>query len=332
MKVLITGGAGYIGSTVASACLDVDLVPVIIDDLSTGRREFVDDRVFYQGDVQDGPLIDRIFSEHPEIGATIHCAALANVPDSVRDPLRYYRDNVGKSLSLIDHLLRNGCERLIFSSSASIYGASEKLEVDEGSPVQPLSPYARTKATCELMFEDIASASPLRVLSLRYFNPIGADPHLRTGQHLSATSAVLDRMIQAWLNDDVFAITGTDYPTRDGSGMRDYVHVWDLAQAHVLALRQFDEVCTPQERYVAVNLGTNDGTTVKELVAAFNRVVPTPLAVVEVDRRPGDIAGAYASNKKALEVLGWSPRLSLTQGIQDSLEWSEKRKEVLGRV
>jgi len=183
-----------------------------------------------------------------------------------------------------------------------------------------------------LMFEDIASASPLRVLSLRYFNPIGADPHLRTGRPLSATSAVLDRMIQAWLNDDVFAITGTDYPTRDGSGMRDYVHVWDLAQAHVLPLRQFDEVCTPQERYVAVNLGTNDGTTVKELVAAFNRVVPTPLAVVEVDRRPGDIAGAYASNKKALEVLGWSPRLSLTQGIQDSLEWSEKRKEVLGRV
>jgi NAD(P)-dependent dehydrogenase (short-subunit alcohol dehydrogenase family) len=156
VKVLIAGGAGYLGSTVASACLDAGITPVILDNLVTGTRQLAAGRKFYEGDIADGPLVDRIFAEHPDIGVVIHCAALIVVPDSVADPVGYYRANVVTSLEFIAHLLRNGCARLIFSSSAAIYRASEDLTVDEESPVDPQSPYARTKAICEAMFADIA--------------------------------------------------------------------------------------------------------------------------------------------------------------------------------
>ena len=253
MKVLIAGGAGYIGSTVASACFDAGISPVILDSLVTGRREFTAGRTFYAGDIADGPLIDRIFAEHPDIGAVIHCAALIVVPDSVADPVGYYRANVAKSLEFAAHLLRNGCERLIFSSSAAIYRASEDLSVDEDSPIDPQSPYARTKAVCEAMFADIAAAQPLRVLSLRYFNPIGADPKMRTGLQLRWPTHALGKMIQAAGEGVPFVITGTDWPTRDGSGLRDYIHVWDLAAAHVAALTGFDAMPGP---VTVINLGT----------------------------------------------------------------------------
>ena len=195
--MLITGGAGYIGSTVASACSDAGIVPVILDSLVTGRREFTAGRAFYHGDICDGPLVDRIFAEHPDIYAVVHCAALIVVADSVADPVGYYQANVTKSLEFVAHLLRNRCRRLIFSSSASIYKAREDLTVDEDSAIDPQSPYARTKAVCEAMFADIAAAEPLRVLSLRYFNPIGADPKMRTGLQLRRPPHALGKMIQA---------------------------------------------------------------------------------------------------------------------------------------
>src|SRR5437868_3669984 len=223
MKVLIAGGAGYIGSTVGSACLDAGITPVVLDNLVTGRREFAEGRAFYEGDIADGAMIDRIFAEHPDIEAVVHCAALIVVPDSVADPVGYYRANVAKSLEFAAHLLRNGCERLVFSSSAAIYQAREDLIVDEDSPVDPQSPYARTKAMCEAIFADIAAAQPIRVLSLRYFNPIGADPKMRTGLQLRRPTHALGKMIQAAEEGVPFLITGTDYPTADGSGIRDYI-------------------------------------------------------------------------------------------------------------
>ena len=189
MKILITGGAGYIGSTIASACLDAGIVPVILDNLVTGRREFTAGRAVYEGDIADGPLIDRLFAEHPDIDAVIHCAGLIVVPDSVVDPVGYYRANVTKSLDFVAHMLRNGCRRLIFSSSAGIYKARDDLTVDEGSDIDPQSPYTRSKAISEAMFADIAAAEPLHVLSLRYFNPIGADPKMRTGPAVAAANA-----------------------------------------------------------------------------------------------------------------------------------------------
>jgi UDP-glucose 4-epimerase len=327
MKVLITGGAGYIGSTIASACSDARITPVILDSLVTGRREFAAGSAFYQGDMADGPLIDRIFAEHPGIGAVIHCAALVVVPDSVSDPVRYYRANVSGSLELATHLLRNGCGRLIFSSSAAIYRASADLSVDEDSPVDPQSPYARTKAVCEAMLADIAASQPLRVLSLRYFNPIGADPKMRTGLQARHPTHALGKLIQAHEQGVPFQITGTNWPTRDGSGLRDYIHVWDLATAHVAALTRFDVLPGP---VTAINLGSGTGTTVRELVAAFNRVADRPVETREAGPRPGDVAGAYTRVARAGRLLGWRAQYDVTEGIRHSLQWAAIRDQILG--
>ena len=328
MKVLITGGAGYIGSTVASACLDAGIAPVIVDSLVTGRREFARGPELYIGDISDGALLDKIFGEHPDIAAVVHCAALIVVPESVADPLGYYHANVTKSLDLVQHLLRNGCNRLLFSSTGSFYQAGPDGSVDEDSPIAPGSPYSRTKAVCEGMFADIAAGTPLRVISLRYFNPIGADPQLRTGLQARYPTHALGKLIQAHESGESFQITGTDYPTRDGSGIRDYVHVWDLAAAHLGAVTSFDDVLG-QDTSVAVNLGTGTGTTVRELVDAFNSVVPRPVAVVEAPRRPGDVTGAFTRIDRAKRLLNWQPRYSIADGIADSLRWAAVRDSML---
>ena len=242
VKVLIAGGAGYIGSTIASRLLDDGHQPVILDNLVTGRREFTTDRTFYEGDIADGSLIDRIFVDHPDITTIVHCAALVVVPDSVADPLGYYENNVSKGIELCRSLTRNGCTRLVFSSSASIYGPGVDFSVDESSSLAPESPYARTKAMFETVLSDVTAGTNLRTLSLRYFNPIGSDPQLRTGQQAPHPSHVLGKILEAHEDGVPFQVTGVDWPTRDGTGIRDYVHVWDLANAHVAALERFDEV------------------------------------------------------------------------------------------
>src|SRR5690606_24800146 len=225
MKVLVTGGAGYIGSTIASACLDAGIEPVILDNLVAGRREFTEGRHFYEGDIADGELIDRIFADHPEIEATVHCAALIVVPESVTDPLRYWHSNVAKTIALVEHLLRHRCHRLLFSSTAAMYGTGEDFAVDEASPIAPSSPYARTKAAVEAMLRDVSHATELRTLSLRYFNPIGADPQLRTGLQVKRPTHLLGKLIEAAETGGEFTITGVDWPTRDGTGIRDFIHV-----------------------------------------------------------------------------------------------------------
>lgn len=313
----------------ASACLDEGITPVILDSLVRGRREFTDGRIFYEGDISDGALVDRIFSEHPDISTVVHCAALIVVSESVEDPIGYYEANVTKSLSFVGHLRRNGRDRLIFSSSASIYQANDGSPVNEDSPLRPQSPYARTKAVCEGMFADVAAAGQMRVLSLRYFNPIGADPKMRTGLQLKRPSHALGKMIQAHQEGTAFAVTGTGYPTRDGSGIRDYVHVWDLAAAHMAAISRFDSLLTESEPSMVINLGTGSGTTVRELCAAFNQVVGTPLATVDAEPRPGDIAGGYTASDRAQRLLGWTPRLSLEEGIRSSLDWIPVRDAML---
>lgn len=328
MKILIAGGAGFIGSTIALACADAGITPVLLDNLVTGRAEFAKGFDFYEGDIADGALIDKIFTEHPDIEAAIHAAALVVVPESVADPIRYFRVNVTGSLEFAAHLLRNACTRLIFSSSASIYQVSDDLTVSEDSPLDPHSPYARSKAITEAMFADIADATPLRILSLRYFNPIGADPRLRTGLQNPAPSHALGKIIQASSERTVFHVTGTDYPTRDGSGIRDYVHVWDLATAHIAALDKFDEIMTSPS--LVINLGTGTGTTVRELVAAYNRVSDQPVTTADAPARPGDVAGAYTRIDRARRLLGWEPRFGIEDGIRDSLRWVAVRDSLLG--
>ncbi|GEA87140.1 UDP-glucose 4-epimerase GalE [Cellulomonas cellasea] len=328
MDILITGGAGFIGSTIASAALDAGHRPVVLDNLVTGRREFTAGRTFYEGDIADRALVHRVLDENPGIAAVVHCAALIVVPDSVARPLDYYRANVTKALDLVATLVERGVHRLIFSSSASMYRPSEDFSVDESSALAPTSPYARTKMVVEGALEDVAAATDLRVLSLRYFNPIGADPQLRTGLQLAAPSHALGQLVDRHRAGQPFALTGVDYDTRDGSGIRDYVHVWDLALAHVAALERFDEALAG-DRHSVVNLGTGTGTTVKELVAAFEDVTGEHVDVVEHPRRPGDSAGAYTRSDKAREVLGWTAQRSVRDGIADSLAWIERRGSVL---
>jgi UDP-glucose 4-epimerase len=333
MKILVTGGAGYIGSTTCSALLDAGHTPVILDSLVNGRRAFTRGRIFYEGDIADRALLGRIFSEHPDIECAIHFAALIVVPDSVARPYDYYRENVGKSLELFKSLSELGCRKILFSSSASIYAAVEGFMVREDSPHDPLSPYARTKHMMEMVLEDMCRASGMKGIALRYFNPIGADPSMRTGPYDAAPTHVLGKMVDAALGKlDVFRITGTDWPTRDGTGLRDYVHVWDLARAHVLAVEKFDEVFqTAGSGYTAVNLGTGRGVTVRELLSAFEKVYGRNIKTETAPPRPGDVAGAYASADRALALLGWKAELSIGQGIRDALKWTDEvRPKLLG--
>jgi UDP-glucose 4-epimerase len=233
---------------------------------------------------------------------------------------------VAKSLDFIAHLLRNGCRRLVFSSSAAIYRPREDLTVDEDSPIDPGSPYARSKAMCEAMFADIAAARPLRVLSLRYFNPIGADPKMRTGLQLRRPTHALGKMIEAADEGVPFLITGTDYPTPDGTGLRDYIHVWDLAVAHVAALAAFDALPAPA---TVINLGTGAGTTVRELVDAFNQASDRPVEAREAPRRPGDSPGANTRIDRAKRLLGWTPQHDIAEAIRHSLQWAALRDQIL---
>lgn len=323
MKVLITGGAGFIGSTVGSAMADRGIEPVILDNLVTGRRAFAEGRPFYEGDIADGDLVDRVFAEHPDIHAVVHCAALIVVPESVSQPLRYYRENVSKTVALLEHLIRNGCRRLLFSSSASIYAPGEDFTVDEHSAVAPESPYARTKAMIEQILADTCATGALDAISLRYFNPVGADPKMRTGLQIREPSHALGKMITAWEAGETFRVTGVDWPTRDGTGIRDYIHVWDLARAHVEAVRRFDQAvgASEQPHYQVINLGTGDGTTVRELLTAFNSVVGKELASEDAPARPGDVVGAYTRTGRSRELLGWQAELTVADGIRHALEW-----------
>jgi UDP-glucose 4-epimerase len=324
MKALITGGAGYIGSTVATACLEAGIATVILDDLSTGREDYGEDRNLYVGDIADRELLERIAAEHPDIDVVVHCAARIVVPESVADPLGYYDTNVGKTVVLLRHLRDLGLTRIVFSSSAAVYFGDGGEGVDESAALAPSSPYATSKAMVETILADSAMAGDIRAIVLRYFNPIGADPRLRTGLQNPTPSHALGKIMQARAAGEPFTITGTDWGTRDGSGLRDYIHVWDLALAHVAAVQRFNEVATTSDPFQLINIGTGDGVTVRELVAAFERVTKMPMPVVEVERRPGDQAGAYAIVGRAASVLGWKAERSVDDGVRDALAWAEK--------
>lgn len=332
MKVLVTGGAGYIGSTTCKALEQAGHVPVVLDSLLTGPRVFVGDRAFYEGDIADRTLLRRIADEHPDIDATIHMAARIVVPESVEKPYEYYRDNVAKSLELFDELTALGLNRVLFSSSASLYATKDSFEVTEEDPLAPQSPYARTKLMMEQVLQDMAAATDLRAVILRYFNPIGSDPDLETGIYAKEPSHVLGQLVMAARGQkDSFTITGVEHPTRDGTGIRDYVHVWDLARAHVRAVEKFDDVVAAVDApSTIINIGTGQGVTVRELIASFERVFGQAVPTTEAPPRPGDAVGAFANVDKSHRLLDWSTELSLDDAIASALDWGEKRQEILG--
>ncbi len=326
MKVLVTGGAGYIGSTICSALIDAGHIPVILDSLVSGRIEFTKNRNFYKGDIADNDLLTLIFKEHPDIEYTIHCAALIVVPDSVKNPEEYYTENVIKSLQLFKTLKDLGCKNIVFSSSASIYDDTPTFVVDEESSLNPRSPYARTKYMMEMILKDFSVAYNMKAIALRYFNPIGADLKMRTGAYIESPSHILGKLIQVSVGkEEVFNITGTDWETRDGTGIRDYIHVWDLARAHVCAIERFEKIFEGKEvSYEVINLGNNKGTTVREMVTAFENVIGKEINKIETGPRDGDVPGAYANSEKARKLLEWKTELTIEEGIRDSLLWLKK--------
>jgi len=334
MKILVTGGAGFIGSTISSALMDAGHTPIILDSLVTGREEFTQGRTFYKGDIANDALVQQIFQDHPDIYATIHCAALIVVPESTEKPYEYYRENVGKSLTLFNTLKENGCKRLVFSSSASIYDVVPGFMVTETAPLNPLSPYARTKYMMEMILRDFCIAYGMQGIALRYFNPIGADPQFRSGLQIQKPSHAIGKLVDVQLgNIPQFTITGTDYATRDGTGIRDYIHVWDLAQAHIRAVENFDQAFNhagnPPDNYLVINLGTGRGVTVRELVNAFEKVVGEEINKADGPRRPGDTAGSFCNADTAMRLLGWKANLPIEQGIADSLKWGRIRESIL---
>ncbi|HNZ15142.1 MAG TPA: NAD-dependent epimerase/dehydratase family protein, partial [Anaerolineaceae bacterium] len=219
MKILITGGAGYIGSTIASALADAGHTPILLDSLITGREEFAKLHTFYHADIADQRAVRQIFEDHPDIYATIHCAALIVVPESVEKPYEYYNENVVKSMRFFKQLADLGYHRVVFSSSAAIYDVVPGFMVREDSPLMPLSPYSRTKYMMEMVLKDFCKAYGLNAIALRYFNPIGADPKMRTGLHIQYPSHLIGKLVSVAMGyEEVFNLTGVDWPTRDGSG------------------------------------------------------------------------------------------------------------------
>ena len=334
MKVLITGGAGYIGSTIASVLLDNGHTPVILDSLVTGRREFTKDRIFYEADISDRAMLRRVFSDHPDIEGTIHCAALIVVPESVSRPYDYYRENVVKSMEFFKALADLGHPKVVFSSSAAVYDVVPGFMVTEDSPLRPLSPYSRTKFMMEMVLKDFCAAYGLEGIALRYFNPIGSDPQMRTGLHIKHPSHLIGKLVEVSMGrEPMFNLTGIDWPTRDGSGIRDYLHVWDLALAHLKAMENFDKAIAEgsedEVNYSVINLGTGNGVTVKEFLVAFENVVGKQIPVSIQPPRPGDIAGAYANADKAKRLLGWKAKKSIEEGIADALKWGKVRDTII---
>jgi UDP-glucose 4-epimerase len=339
MKVLVTGGAGYIGSTICSALKDFGHTPVILDSLVSGKIEFTKGHIFYQGDISNHKLLKEIFSDHPEIEAGIHCAALIVVPESMENPYEYYKENVSKSNDFFRHLIQLDCKKIIFSSSASIYDSqiksedSKKFMVTESSFIAPKSPYAKTKFMMEMILEDFCVAYGAQAISLRYFNPIGADPKMRSGAYIKNPTHVLGRLVETALGKIAqFQVTGTHWPTRDGSGIRDYIHVWDLALAHVKAVEEFDsafkKACEMEngKNHLVINLGTGNGVTVLELVSAFEKVYEKAISKSYTEARPGDVAGCFANADLAQQLLGWKSQFDVEDGIRDALKWAEKYK------
>ena len=321
MKVLVTGGAGFIGSTVALALLDAGIDVVALDDLSRGPAAFLRHYPSYVGDVADPRIVDRIFAEHPDISAAVHCAARTVVTESLADPAGYYRSNVGKTIDFVSLLLSHGCRRLIFSSSASVYGTTSEPVITERTPPRPASPYARSKLIVEQLLADICAATTMTAMSLRYFNPIGSDPQHRTGPYDSGPGDVMGTLLSASATGEPFWIHGNDWPTSDGTPVRDFVHVWDVALAHVAALRSWPDLAW-RDAHLVLNIGSGRGSTVRELTEAFNREAPRPVEVRYDGRRDGDIPGGYPDISKATTLLDWQPERGLRDGVRDALDWA----------
>jgi len=328
--ILVTGGAGYIGSHTAVELMNAGHQVVIVDNLCNSSMAVLDriralggERLsFTQADVRDSAALDRLFAEH-RIDGVIHFAGLKAVGESVAQPLRYFDNNVGSTLALLQAMARANVRRIVFSSSATVYGDPEQVPITEDSRLQVTNPYGRTKLMCEDILRDLQVSDPRwQVAILRYFNPVGAHISGTIGEHPNGIpNNLMPFITQVAVGQREFlSIFGQDYPTPDGTGVRDYIHVVDLAQGHLAALNYLQN----QQASITVNLGTGRGVSVKELADTFARVTGVPVPYRFVDRRPGDVAACYADTRLAERALGWKAQLDLARMCADAWRWQSQ--------
>jgi UDP-glucose 4-epimerase len=327
--VLVTGGAGYIGSHAVLALRDAGWHVAVIDDLSNGSREVVPDDVpFYQGSIAERVLVDSIIDER-QIGAIMHFAGSIVVPESVEHPLAYYANNTLASHSLISAAVDAGVKHILFSSTAAVYGAAERVPIVEDDPKQPINPYGASKLMTERMLSDASAAHPFNYGALRYFNVAGADPQGRTGQMGRGSTHLIKIAAEAATGKrDHVAVYGTDYPTPDGTCIRDYIHVSDLAAAHVAALEWL--IAHPRENLV-LNCGYGTGLSVLQVLDAVDRANGTAVKRVMEGRRAGDPPALVSANARILETLHWQPAYAdIDRIVGDALAWERKLLETAG--
>src|SRR3954467_9937036 len=325
-NVLVTGGAGYIGSHAVLALKDADWNVSVIDDLSTGNRKVVPkDIAFFEGNIADRPLVDRILTEQ-QIGAIMHFAGSIVVPESVEQPLKYYANNTLASHALVSAAVEAGVEHILFSSTAAVYGAPEKVPVAEDDPTQPINPYGASKLMTEWMLRDASAAHPFNYGALRYFNVAGADPQGRSGQQGKGSTHLIKVAVETAVGKrDRVSVFGTDYPTPDGTCIRDYIHVSDLAGAHVAALEWL--IDNPGEN-LTVNCGYGRGLSVLEVLNAVDRLTNQPIKRVMEGRRAGDPPTLISANERILKTLEWHPQYQeIDRIVGDALSWERTLKE-----
>ncbi|MGF1537877.1 MAG: UDP-glucose 4-epimerase GalE [Elainellaceae cyanobacterium] len=323
--ILVTGGAGYIGAHAVMALQQAGYRVIVLDNLVYGHEDLVStvlNTTLVVGDTNDRPLLDRLFSEH-DIAAVMHFAAYAYVGESVKDPAKYYRNNVTGTLTLVEAMVAAGVKKFVFSSTCATYGVPKSIPVVEDHPQEPINPYGMTKLMVERILADFDRAYGLDSVCFRYFNAAGADPEGRLGEDHNPETHLIPLVLQTALGKrEAISIYGTDYPTPDGSCVRDYIHVCDLADAHVLGLKYLLE----GNGSSVFNLGNGNGFSVREVIEAARTVTGEPIKAIECDRRPGDPPSLVGSAEKARTVLGWQPRYpDISDIIAHAWQWHQKR-------
>ena len=321
--ILVTGGAGYIGSHAVFALRDRGWPVVVVDNLSTGFRWAVPENLpFVEADIGDASAMEALIRAH-NIGAIVHFAGSIIVPESVQQPLKYYKNNTANTRTLLESAVKGGVSHFLFSSTAATYGIPQSVPIAEDAPKAPINPYGMSKLMTEFMLADVAQAHPLNFCALRYFNVAGADPAGRSSQSTAGATHLIKVAVEAALGKrDHVSVYGTDYATPDGTGVRDYIHVADLAEAHVLALEAL--IATPQQSLV-LNCGYGRGFSVNEVLDAVDRVSGVRLKRQVEARRPGDPDALVADNRQILELLPWQPKYQdLETIVAHALAWERQ--------